>query len=135
MTPKLKILNRKFKREYFENRKSVKWKKLKNRFKKQKRNSVRNFYSNFVSEMKETNPSKWYSLAKRLGADESDEFGLKVDCLDGITDAEAAEKIALHFSSISQEFEPLNRTKLPSYLPNQETPVVNESTVAKKLLK
>ena len=68
MSPKLKLLHRKVQREYFKNRKSPKWKKLKKKFKKQKKAAVRTFYSNFVTELKNTNPGKWYKMAKQIGA-------------------------------------------------------------------
>ena len=70
MSPQLKNINRKLKREFFKNRKSQKWKNLKKKFKILKRKTVKNFYSNFVSEMKESNLSNWYNMAKRLGAEQ-----------------------------------------------------------------
>ena len=54
MNPALKTLLRKIKREFYKKRKSPKWKKLKI----MKRKTVQNFYSNFVSELKISNPSK-----------------------------------------------------------------------------
>ena len=85
--------------------------------------------------MKETNPSKWYSLAKRLGTDDDDKgSSLKVECLEGLSDEQSAEKIAHHFSAISQEFNPLDMSKLPSYLPAPENLVITETNVAEKIL-
>jgi hypothetical protein len=75
MTPYLKTLNRKIKREFHKNRKSNKLKRLKKKFKTLKRRTVKNFYSNFVSEMKVSNPAKWYSMAKRLGAEQHNNEG------------------------------------------------------------
>ena len=75
MTPQLKNLNRKIKREFHKIRKSSKWKKLKKKFKILKRQTVQKFYSNFVNELKTSNPAKWYSMAKRLGAEESSKSG------------------------------------------------------------
>ena len=60
MTPQLKNLNRKFKRAFYKNRKCAKWKKMKRKFKALKRRTIQNFYSNFVSELKESNPAKWH---------------------------------------------------------------------------
>ena len=136
MTPHLKTLNRKLKREFYKNRKSSKWKKLKRKFKKLKRNTIKSFYANFVSELKETNPAKWYSMAKRLGTEQSNRDNrLNVECLKGMDDKEAAEKVAQHFSSISQEYEPLNTSKLPAYLPAQEVLQVDETEVAERIFK
>ena len=117
MNPQLKNLNRRIKREFYKNRKSFKWKKLKKKFKALKRNTVKNFYSDFVSELKVSNPAKWYSMAKRLGAEQHSNNGeLSVDCLRGLDNQQAAEQVAEHFSKISQEYSPLDTNKLPAYL-------------------
>ena len=72
------------KREFHKHRKSSKWKKLKKKFK--------NFYSNFVSELKISNPVKWYSMAKRLGAEDNRKGGeLSVECLKGLDNQQAAQ--------------------------------------------
>ena len=136
MTPQLKNLNRKVKREFYKRRKSAQWKKLKKQFKKLKRKTVRTFYSDFVSELKETNPSKWYSMAKRLGAEQTCKDGqVSVECLKGMDNCQAAEEIATHFSKISQEYSPLATDKLPAYLPAQEILKVDECDVAERLYK
>ena len=59
MTPNLKILHRQMQREYFKNKKSKKWKKIKSTFKKQKRKSIQMYYTNFVRDPMENNPGKW----------------------------------------------------------------------------
>ena len=56
MTPKLKELLRKVQREYFLNRGSTKWRKLKTEFKKKKWKTISSFHSKFVKELKQTNP-------------------------------------------------------------------------------
>ena len=55
-------------REFFRKRKSPKWKKLKAKFKKEKRKSIKQFYSEFVTDLKKSNPGKWFTMAKRIGA-------------------------------------------------------------------
>ena len=55
-------------REFFTHRKSVKYQKLKAKFKKKKKLAVRNFYSEFVSDMKMADPGRWYGLAKKISA-------------------------------------------------------------------
>ena len=122
--PVLKNLNRRTKREFYNNSKSHKWKK----FKKLKRSTVKNFYSNFVLELKESNPAKWYSMAKRMGAEQNSKNGeLSVDCLKGLTNQQAAEQVAEHFSKISQEYSPLDTAKLPAYLPAPDILQVDET--------
>ena len=134
MTPQLKNLNRKLKREFFKNRKSQKWKTLKGRFKKLKKRTIQAFYSNFVNELKESNPSKWYSMAKKLGTDQTNmDPRLKVESMKDLDDKEAAEEVAKHFSSISQEYSPLNTINLPAYLPAPEVLSVNETQIATRI--
>ena len=136
MTPQLKTLNRKIKREFYKNRKSPKWKKLKRKFKTLKKKTVRNFYANFVSELKVSNPAKWYSMAKRLGAEDNKKGGeLSVDCLKGLSNQQAAEEVAGFFSKVSQEYSPLNTANLPSYLPAPEILKVEEADVAERLFR
>ena len=59
----------------------------------------------------------------------------QVQCLAELEDKEAAEKVARHFSSISQEYAPLDRTKLPAYLPAQDVLQVEEGRVAEQIFK
>jgi hypothetical protein len=104
--------------------------------KKLKRRTVKNFYSDFVTELKASNPAKWYSLAKRLGAEQSKKNGeLSVECLKGLTNQQAAEQVAEHFSKVSQEYLPLNTDKLPAYLAAPEVLQDDEMNVAERLFK
>ena len=136
ITPQLKNLNRKIKREFYKNRKSNKWKKLKGKFKYLKRRRIKDFYTEFVKELKASDPAKWYTMAKRLGAEAYQNNGeLKVECLKGLDDDQASEEIAHHFSKISQEYPPLDINKLPAYLPAPEILQVEEKLVAERLLK
>ena len=68
MSPALKQIHRKMQREFYLHRKSKKYKKLKSKFKKMKRKNIKSFYSEFVSELKLSDPGKWYALAKKIGA-------------------------------------------------------------------
>ena len=83
-----------------------------------------------------SNSAKWYSLAKRLGAEDNRKGGeLSVDCLKGLDNQQAAEQVAEFFSKVSQEYSPLDTTKLPAYLPAQEILKVEENEVAERLLR
>ena len=136
MSPELKNLHRKMQREYFHKRKSEKYKKLKCKFKKLKRKSVKRFYSEFVSELKTTNPGKWYQMAKRIGADCQTKFGdIIVESLSDLSNVQAAQKIAEHFASISNEYLPIDNSKLPSYLPAPPPPQVTEYDVYLRLVR
>ena len=66
MSAELKTLLRKRQREFVKKKKSKKWKKLNRKYKKLKRKTIKNFYSNFLSELRTVNPGKWYQMAKKL---------------------------------------------------------------------
>ena len=135
MSPQLKILLRKTQREFYKKRKSRKWKKLKKKYKLLKK-TVQNFYSNFVSELKISNPAKWYTMAKRLGAEDNhNENELKVESLNGLDNQQSAEKIAEFFSKVSQEYSPLNLNELPAYLPAGKPLQVDQMEVADRIYK
>ena len=82
--PNLKSLHRKLQREFFKHRQSNKWRELRRKFKKAKRKSIKSFYSKFVSDLKESEPGKWYRMAKRLGAaDQMNNGEIRVEELEG----------------------------------------------------
>ena len=136
MSPELKQLQRKVQREFYKHRKSEKWGRLKRKFKTLKKKTLRKFYSNFVTELKDTNPSKWYQMAKKIGAvNQTEQDDLRVEALSGMDDKESAELIAQHFASISQEYLPLNTADLPAFLPSLPPPGVDELDVYKRLQK
>ena len=136
MNHQLKNLLRKTQREFFKNRRSPKWRKLKKKFKRLKRKTVQNFYENFVSDLKTSNPAKWYSMAKRLGAETSTNDGeLAVECLSGLDNQQSAEKGAEHFSQVSQEYSPLDTSKLPAYLPGPKLQKLEEHEIAERIFK
>ena len=76
---------------------------------------MRSFYDNFLSELKQTQPGKWYGMAKRIGAvDQPPSNEVGVQCLSGVNKQQAAEKIADHFAAVSNEYSAINFQKLPS---------------------
>ena len=136
MDPSLKVLHRQVQREFFKNRQSKKWRKLKRKFKRRKRKAVKLFYSKFVNELKDTDPGRWYKMAQRIGAvDQMNDGEVSVEQLEGLSNQQSAELIAQHFSSVSNEYSPLNRNDLPCYLPSERPPQVDEIDVHKKINK
>ena len=134
--PKLKLLHRKVQREFVKHRKSSKWKKLKKKFKQLKRKAIKTFYSKFVNDLKVTNPGKWYQMAKQIGAvDQMNEGDIQVEILEGLSNKESAIRISENFSSISNEYSPLDICQLPSYLPAQAPPQLEEYEVYLRLQK
>ena len=98
--------------------KKGKFKQLCSKFRRLKRAKIKQYYKTFVKELKTTNPSKWYSMMKRLGGIyQMDRGKLQIRSLEGLTDLECAEAVAQSFAEVSQEYERLDRTRLPAYLP------------------
>ena len=136
MSPGLKTLHRKMQREYCKNRNGVKYKKLKSKFRKCKRKSIKSYFERFVIQLKSTSPGKWYQMAKRVGAVGENERGnIEVESLSGFTNKECADEIAHHFAAISNEYKPIDHCRLPCYLPAQPPPKVEEYEVYRRLRK
>ena len=129
MNPNLKQVHRAMQREFYKHRKSAKYKKLKVKFKRMKRKAIKEFYSKFITELKVSDPGKWYGMAKRLGAVDQMNGEVEVECLAGVNNTEAAQIIAQHFASVSNEYSPVDQTRLPCYLPALPPPVVEEYDV------
>ena len=133
-SPTLKQLHRKMQREFHKKRNSQKYKTLKAKFKKMKRTAIKVFYDDFISELKSTNPGKWYAMAKRIGAvDQMREEQVNVESLSNLSNLEAAQKIAEHFAAISNEYLPIDNSQLPCYLPALPPPKVEEHDVYLRL--
>ena len=115
----LKNLSRKIRAEFYRNRKSPKWRQMKKEWKAKKIVAVRQFHSKLVTDLKLTNPSKFYQMCKKIGTgDQMTDKELEVECLKGISDAECAEAVGQGFASVSSQFQPLDRTQLPAFLPS-----------------
>ena len=128
------MLHRRVQREYFRNRRSSKWKQLKVRFKREKRKAIKSFYEIFVTELKTTNPGKWYKMAKRIGAvDRMNGGDVSVESLQHLTNKQCSQKIAEHYSKISNEYSPVDHDQLPCYLPAEQVPQVEEYIVYERL--
>ena len=129
-SPSLKLLHRNMQRAFHKKRGGSKYKSLKLKFKKLKRKAIKEFYADFVFDLKRTDPAKWYKMAKKIGAvDQMSESEIKVESLSNLTNLQAAQKIAEHFSAISCEYAPVDHTQLPCYLPAPPPPQVEEYDV------
>ena len=116
-----------------KNRNSLKHKKIKAKFKKLKKKSIRTVYTEFVQDLKATDPSKWYAMAKKIGAVNNTGLDAEIESLSHLSKKECANKIAEHFSEISNEYSPIDHAQLPCYLPALPPPQVDEMDVFKKM--
>ena len=136
MTPELKVLLRQIQRERLHNGNSIKYRKIRSKFRRLKRSKVKTFHSKFVEELKTTKPAKWYQMMKRLGGlDQIMRPKLEIESLKGLSDKECAEAVAQSFAAISQEYSPLDRSKLPAFLPAGRPEQVNVFQVISKIRK
>ena len=134
MTPQLKQLLRQTQRGRLKNGKNGKFKELWSKFRRLKKKQIKSFQKNFVAELRNTNPSKWYKKMKQLsGGNQMTREKLSIRELDGLSDKECAEAVAQSFAAVSQEYEILDRTKLPSFLPAGRPEKVNVFQVLDKI--
>ena len=119
---KLRKIDRKRKRIYSKERKSAKWKVLDQKFRKEMKKAKSSFYEKNLSNLKHTDPRKWYSSLKRLGSDnwQSSEV-LSIEEIKHLSDKEQAEKIASHFSKIPNEYDSLKSEDIvvPTFNPSE----------------
>ena len=99
-----------------------------------KRKAVKTYYSDFIHELKQSDPGKWYAMAKKVGAvDQMTAGDIHVESLNGLDNLQAVQMIAAHFAKISNEYEPIDNSQLPCYLPAQQPPQVTENDVYVRL--
>ena len=132
-TPALKIKHKEIQKEFYKNGKSDKWKRLKSVFRRAKRKASNTFYSEFVTELKQTKPGQYYKMAKKIGGIEQQNSGdLNIECLEGMEPQHQVKAVAKAFAETSCEYEPVNITHLPSYLPAKPAPQLQVYNVYKK---
>ena len=104
----IKSIERRMKREYRKHKKSSKWKNLNTQYEEKYRNAKHAYSENIVNDLKESNPSQWYSKIKRMSshAQEKNEETIVQDMI-GLPDSVQVEKIADQFSSVSNEYSPI----------------------------
>ena len=130
----LKRLDRLRKREFFKHKQSEKWSLLNQQFEEKCEEEKEKYYTNIVSDLKESNISQWYSKVKRMaGQDQQNTADITVNELIGLSDQEQVEKIADHYASISNLYQPIRAEDFPDYLnaDNPSPPQVSVSKVSK----
>ena len=70
-----------------------------------------------VADLKESNPSKWYSKVKRMCGQSDRNLIISVDELTGLSDQEQAERIARHYSQISNQYEQVRGAVITKNVP------------------
>ena len=144
ITAELKVLARRRKREYKKKGKSEKYVNLQKEFDQKNDKAAAEFLKKNVSDIKSTNPSKAYSILKKLGAKPGDSennsgFTLPNHLEENFSVEESAEQIAQHFAAISQEFPPLMKSNLPEHVQEEinteyeDIPILSEYEVYEQI--
>ena len=124
VTPEIKEIDRKKKREFYKHRKSPKWKRLNQLFEVKCRQAKSNYYNNIVEDLKTSAPGQWYSKLKRMSShDQTRTEEVSVDEISHLSNEDQAEAIADNFSKISNEYEPLNASDINLESSKVDTPV------------
>ena len=118
VSAEIKKLHRLKHREYIKKGQSQKYKALQQEFKTKYKAAAKKYMQKNVDALKETNPGQAHAILKRMGAQpgdctDSNTFTLPEHVSSNLTNLQSAEKIAEHFSEISQEFKPLSTNLLP----------------------
>ena len=123
ISPELKNLDRRRKREFFKNHKSKLWTKLNSEFEEKSSVAKQRYYTNIVSDLKETNTGKWYSKIKRMSGQDTDrENVILVEELSGYSDQEQADRIAESYAKISNQYDEIKTSDFPAYQNKQFCP-------------
>ena len=85
-------------------------------------------------ELLKLNPRIFFTIAKRVSSVQN-EPKMMIPDLEGCSDIQTAEKIAEHFSAVSNQYKPVNLSELPVYLPALKPPQVTEYEIYQKLRK
>ena len=100
-------------------------KNLWSKFRRKKRANITHYNENNVKELKNTAPSQWYKMLKKMGGLEIQAGKLEIESLKGLTDSQCAEAVAESFAAVSQQYQRLDRCQLPAFLPAGRPEQVN----------
>ena len=121
-TEELRQLKRRRLRIYTKKGKSPQYTKLKNLFEALQEKEITKYTQKIEAAALEGSKGSSYSALRKLGVCDSEtadnHFDLPQHLLDNLTPQQSAERIANYFTSISQEYEPLNITSLPPNIQN-----------------
>ena len=137
MTPELKTLDRKRKRQYQKHRRNEKYTHLNSKFEEKSELAKSNYYKNMIEDIKISNPGQWYSKFKRISShDQHKEEIVNVEELMGMDDHHQAETIADKFANTANRYNPLldSDVSLPP-IPEGSIPWIDPEVVFKFLSK
>ena len=144
MTQELKQLRRRKQRAYRKGSKSDAYLKLKAEFDTKLKREALKYKNKILQEVSEGRRSNPYKALRKLEfkfQEQSNKFTLPNHADLELSDSEIAERLAIYFSAISQEFEPLKFEELPrsirdsveNSIGDQTKPSLNEWQVYRRL--
>ena len=74
VTERVNQLYRLQNREFYKNHKSEKWKRLNAEFEQKCETEKKKYCENIISDLKTSNPSKWYSKLKRMSGQDQNQL-------------------------------------------------------------
>ena len=126
MNPDLKQKLRQMQRERLKNGNSKHFKILRAKYRRLKKTRIKSNTESVVNDLKISAPSKWHTIMKRMGGiDQRAASRLEVQSLKGLSDQECADIVAESFAKVSMEYEKLDRSRLPAFLPAGRPEEVN----------
>ena len=134
-TDKLKRLKRKKSREYYKNRKSLRWEKINHEYKTELEKAKKVFYNKKIRKLRRTQSKYWYRELKKITSfDQLSNEDIIVDEIKELSAEEQAEKIADKFASVSQEFDAIETKdiEVPEFK-NEDIPVISLEEVKEAL--
>ena len=143
ITAELKKLDRQRNREYLRRGKTEKYMNLKKLFDSKYKSASEKYLEKNLDELREAKPGQIFSILKRLGARpgdclDSNTFSLPQHESESLSAQQSAERIAQHFASISQEYQPLSINQLPAHVQDKinspgTPPIVSEFDTYKRI--
>ena len=113
MNSRIKTVIRNRNREFDKNSKSEKWRKLLKKSRTMVKTAKKNFAENFISNIKDTDPSTWMKRMNRLGkaSFQGDQSGWQFQT-EVKSDQELTNEMADYFAEISNDFTPVDPSLL-----------------------
>ena len=132
----LRILKRQRMREYVRHGKTENYAQLRQKYDDKLKSEMLKYYAKIMAEVTEGRRGSSYPALKKLGRRPGDDthanFQLPTHTALNLSTAQSAELVAAHFSSISQEYEPIQTASLPpniqQYLANSDQDLVPRLT-------
>ena len=141
-TERLRLLRRQRQREYRRSGRSEKYLDIKKLFDEAFLKAAHNYKDKIIAEVTEGKRGSSYKALKKLGNSSAEEenFQIPSHVDSNLTPQQSAEVLADYFSVISQEFDPIDRSKFSPalkqklLLPSDGIPTLEEYEIHKKIV-